>query len=145
MRKPSEAAKQHLRQLGIICFAILTGVVIFWGVVWYLLGSGGFAPLQGLPPFLAALCNLAALLALVISFLLPRLLAPPPSGAPEEDRLARHRRDTILGFALREGGAFIALVGVLLTGQAVGGFAMAGLAIVAMVFAWPRMDQLQGP
>ena len=43
MRNPSEAVEQHLRQMGIICFAIVSGVVIFWGVVWYLLGSGGFA------------------------------------------------------------------------------------------------------
>jgi hypothetical protein len=143
MLNPSDAARQHLKQLGIICFAIITGVVIFWCVVWYLLGTGAFTPPEGLSPFLASFFNLAALLALVVSFLLPRLFSPPPPGAPEEDLLARHKRDTILGFAVREGAAFIALFGVLLTGQAAGGFAMAGLAIVAMAFAWPRMAQLQ--
>ena len=145
MRNPSDAAKQHLKQLGIVCSAIITGVVIFGFVVWYLRGTGGFTPTEGISPFLPSLFNLAALLALVISFLLPHFLPPPPSEAAEEDRLARHRRDTILGFALREGAAFIALVGVLVTGQAAGGFAMAGLAVVAMIFAWPRLNQLQEP
>jgi hypothetical protein len=49
-----------------------------------------------------------------------------------------------VGFALREGAALIALVGVLLTGQQAGGFAMVGLVLVAMFFAWPRVDQIRG-
>jgi len=95
MRNPSEAVEQQLKQLSIICFAIVSGVVIFGGVVWYLLNSGGFTPPEGLPTYLATLFNL------------------------------------------------VALVGVLLTGQQAGGFAMAGLAVVTMAFSWPRGDQLQ--
>jgi hypothetical protein len=143
MRNPSEAVEQHLKQLGIISFAIVSGVVIFGGVVWYLLNSGGFTPPDGLPTYLATLFNLMALVALVKAHFLPRLFSAPPPEAPEESRLAWHKRKTILGFAIREGAAFIALVGVLLTGQQAGGFAMAGLAVVTMVFAWPRGDQLQ--
>lgn len=143
MRNPSEAVEQHLKQLGIICLAIASGVVIFGGVVWYLLNSGGFTPAEGLPGYLATLFNLAALVALLKAHFLPRLFPPPPSGAPEESRLAWHKRNTILGFAIREGAAFIALVGVLMTGQQAGGFTIAGLAIVAMAFAWPRLDQFQ--
>jgi hypothetical protein len=144
MRNPSVAAEQHLRQLGIICFAIVVGVVIFGGVVWYLLGAGLFTPLEGLPSYLGTVFNLTALVILGKAHLLPRL-SPPPSSpeAPEEAWLSWHKRNTIIGFALREGAAFLALVGVLLTGQQAAGFAVAGLAIVAMVFAWPRADQLE--
>jgi len=143
MRNPSEAVEQQLKQLSIICFAIVSGVVIFGGVVWYLLNSGGFTPPEGLPTYLATLFNLVALVALVKAHFLPRFFSAPPSDAPEESLLAWHKRNTILGFAIREGAAFIALVGVLLTGQQAGGFAMAGLAVVTMAFSWPRGDQLQ--
>jgi len=143
MRNVSEAVEQHLKQLAIICFAIVSGVVIFGGVVWYLVNSGGFTPPEGLPSYVATLFNLVALATLLKAHFLPRLFPAPSSGAPEESRLAWHKRNTILGFAIREGAAFIALVGVLMTGQQAGGFTMAGLAIVAMVFAWPRPDQLQ--
>ena len=143
MRNPSEAVEQHLKQLNIFCFAILSGVVIFGGVVWFLLNGGGFTPPDGIPTYFATLFNLVALAALLKAFFLPRLFPPPAPGAPEESRLDWHRKDTLLGFALREGGAFIALVGVLLTGRISGGFAVAGLAILAMAFAWPRVDQLQ--
>lgn len=144
MRNPSEDVQQHLNQLTIICFAILSGVVIFGGVVWYLINGGVFTPPEGLPSYLAILFNLVALVALVKAHFLPRLFPHPGVGASEEERLAWHKRNTIVGFALREGAALIALVGVLLTGQQAGGFAMVGLVLVAMVFAWPKADQIQG-
>ncbi len=145
MRNPSEAVKHHLRRLGVICFAIMAGVVIFGGVVWYLLNSGGFSPPEGLPSYLATVFNLVALVAIVKAFLLPRFFQPPPSApqAPEEAWLAWHKRTTIVGFALREGAGLIALVGVLLTGQQGVGFAMAGLAVLSMILAWPRAEQLE--
>ncbi len=143
MQRPSEAVEQHLKRISIICVGIMAGVVIFGGVVWYLLNSGLFTPPEGLPSYLATLFNLVALVAIVKAHFVPRLFPAPPFDASEESRLGWHNRNTLLGFALREGGAAIALVGVLLTGQQAGGFAMAGLAIVAMVFAWPRLDQIQ--
>lgn len=142
MRYLSEAVKQHLKQLNIICFAIVAGVLIFAGVVWFLVTGGGFTPLEGLPPYLATVLNLVGLVFLGKAYLLPRLSPPPAPGAPEEARIAWHKRNTILGFALREGGAFVPLVGVLLTGRMAGGYAVAGLAILAMVFGWPRADQV---
>jgi hypothetical protein len=144
MRNPSAAVEQHLRKMGLVCSAILSGVVVFSAVVWYLVNRGGFTSPEGLPNYLATLFNLVAFVALLKAHFLPRLFPPPPAGASEEALLTRHGRNTILGFALREGAGFIALVGVLLTGRQAGGFALAGLAIIAMVFAWPRLDQLEG-
>lgn len=142
MHKPSEAAQEHLKQLGIICFAIMSGVVIFAGVVWYLMNASSFSPPEGIPAYLAALFNLVALVAIVKAQLLPRIHRPPHPDAPEESHLAWHKRGTIIAFALREGGAFMALVGVLLTGRQGAGFALAGLAILAMVAGWPRVGQI---
>jgi hypothetical protein len=85
------------------------------------------------------------LVVLVKALLLPRLFSAPSRGAPEADLLAWHKRNTILGFALREGAAFVALVGVLLTGRMAGGFAVAALALLSMAFAWPRKEQLDQP
>ncbi len=139
MRNTSEAMKQHVKQFGIICFAIMSGVIIFSGVVWYLVNQGGFTPSEGLPAYLATVLNLVALVVvLVVHYSSLGLCPPPPEVHRRKPYLAWHRRNTILGFALREGGAFIALVGVLLTGEQVGGFAMAGLALLSMVLAWPR-------
>jgi len=122
---------------------MMTGVALFGGIVWYLVNGGGFTPPEGMPGYLPILFNVVALVAIVKAQFLPRLFSPPPKDASEGSFLAWHQRTTIIGFALREGAGFIALVGVLLTGQQAGGFAMAGLAIVAMAFAWPRAEQLQ--
>jgi hypothetical protein len=61
----------------------------------------------------------------------------------EQSRLAWHTQTTVIAFALREGAAIIVLGGVLLTGQQVGGFAVVGLALMAMILGWPRQSQLQ--
>jgi hypothetical protein len=140
---PSEATKGHLTQLSIICFAILTGVVIFAGVVWYLLKTGSMPPQDmELPSWTGTLLNVAALVALIKAQLLPRLLGRPTRDAPEEAHLAWHKRTVIVGFALREAAALLALVGVMLSGQMVGASVMVGLAVLSMVLAWPREAQL---
>jgi hypothetical protein len=141
----SEEVQGHLRQLTIICLAILSGVIIFSGVVWYLLRTGDLPPGDlDLPSWMGTLFNGVALLVLVKAYLLPRLFRAPGPGAPEDAVLAWHKRNTILGFALREGAAFIALVGALLTGRLTGASAMVGLAVVTMILAWPRAEQLGG-
>lgn len=137
----SDAVHHHLRQLTIICFAILSGVIVFSGVVWYILSNGSPPPEDlDLPPLKGTLFNVVAL---GKASLLPRLMPPPNPGASDEDVLAWHKRNTILGFALREGGAIIALVGAMLTGRLAGTAAVVGLAVLTMVLAWPRQEQLE--
>ena len=65
MRMPTEAVQRHLRQLGIICAAMMMGVALFGGVVWYLVNGGGFTPPEGMPGYLPTLFNVVALLAVV--------------------------------------------------------------------------------
>lgn len=143
MRIQSEAVERHLRQVGIISFAILIGVGTFGGVVWYLVNVSGFTPGQLFPTYLALGANLVALVAILKAQFLHRFFPPPGSQAPEDAVLAWHKRNTIIAFALREFGAFIALLGVLLTGQQAGGFAMAGLAIISMVIGWPKRGDVE--
>ena len=145
MRRQSEAFAQHLRQLSVICFALMTGISLFGGIVWYLLNGGGFTPPDGIPGYLSTLLNVLALLAIVKALFLPRLFPPPPRDASEEGLLAWHQRATIIGFALRDGAAMMALVGVLITGQQPGGFAVAGLAVLSMGLSWPRANQILAP
>ncbi len=142
MQQPSDALAQHLGRLKILCGAILAGVVIFAAVVWFLLRSGTFTPPETIPPYLAMLLNLAGLLLIVSAHFLPRFFSRPHRDAPEEAYLGRHGQVTIISFALREGGAFMALVGALLTGQMLGGVAVAGLAVLTMLLAWPREEQV---
>jgi hypothetical protein len=141
----SEAVKRHLMQLSTICAAIVGGVAIFAGVVWYLLSTSTMPPQDlDFPSWMGTLLNVAALVALLKAQFLPRLFGTPGSGAPEGAWLAWHKKTTIVGFALREAAAFIALVGAMLTGQLVGAVFMVGLAFLAMVLAWPREAQLRG-
>lgn len=142
--QPSEAQKAHLTQLSIICSAILTGVAIFAGVVVYLLRTGSMPPKDmDLPSWMGTLFHVVALVALIKAQLLPHLFGRPSRDAPEEAHLAWHRRTVIVGFALREAAALMALVGLMLTGQVAGATFMVGLAILTMVLAWPRGAHLQ--
>ena len=134
----------HLRQLRVICLAIPSGVVIFAGVVWYLLSSGSFEPpMAGEDTYLGNLLNLIGLSTLVIAHFVPVLMKAPGRGASYDDVMNWHRISTIVSFAVREAAAFMALVGGLLTGRLGWAFAVAGLAIVTMVLAWPRAGQLE--
>jgi len=139
----TEAAQNHLRQMNVVAGAILAGILVFSGVVWFLLGSGGFPPQDlELPSWTGTLANVVALVALGKALLLPRIFRAPGPGGSEEAILAWHRKTVIVGFALREAAAFVALVGAMLTGQLTGAFLMVGLALFTMVLAWPRADQL---
>ncbi len=141
--RPSEAVQAQVRQLSFFCGAIFAGVGIFAAVVWYLLSSGVMPPQDlDLPPWLGTLLNATALVALVKAQFLPRILSKPGAGAGEEMLLAWHKRTTLVGFALREAAAFIALVGAMLTGQMAGAAMVVGLALFAMILAWPTSDRM---
>ena len=143
--QPSQRLRAHRTQLNVFCGAIVGGVVIFAGVVWFLLRTGAMPPQDlELPTWMSPLFNVVALVALLKAQLLPRLFGTPPPGAPEGDWLAWQRRTTMVGFALRDAAALIALVGAVLTGRWVGALFMVGLAILAMVLTWPREAQLPG-
>ena len=141
----SEEVRQHLRVLSVICAAILSGILLSAGVTWYLRSSGTFGgDTSGGAVNLSTILNLAALMVLVVAHFLPRALAATGPGAPFEEILAAHKRSIIIGMALREGAALMAIVGVLLTGEVTPGMTVAGLAVVLILLGWPRKSQLEG-
>jgi hypothetical protein len=140
---PSEGVRNHLKLMNILSFAILSGILIFAGVVWFLLRSGELPPTNiEIPPWVGLLFDAAALVALLTAHFLPWIFGKPERGAPEEAVLAWHRKTVIVGSAFREAAAFIALVGAMLTGGLTGAVTMVGLAVFTMVLAWPRERQL---
>jgi hypothetical protein len=142
MSEPDDV-QQHFKMLSVICGAIASGVVIFAGVVWYLLTSGRMgADGTGVPSNLGSTLSIIALFLLVLAHFLPRTL-PGPREADREAILATHRRNTIVAMALREGAAFLALVEALLTGQMMPGMAVALLAVLTILFGWPRKAQIE--
>jgi len=141
--RQSEAVRAHFNVLSIFCGASFAGVAIFSGVVWYLLSSGSMPPGDlDLPPWSGMLLNVIALVVLMKASFLPRLMGRPTAGPSEQDVLAWHKKTTFVGFALREGAGFLALVGAMLTGQVAVAALMVGLVFVSMILAWPREDQL---
>jgi hypothetical protein len=81
---------------------------------------------------------------LLRSYFPPKHLRAPGRDASDEELIAWHKQTTLVGFSLREGAALFALVGAQLTGKVVGAIAIVGWAIIAMILAWPRAEQLHG-
>ena len=141
----SEPVQAHLRQLTFICLAFLSGILIYSAVVWFLLASGNAPPEDlELSPWAGMLFNGIALVALVKAHFPPKYLRAPGRDASDEELIAWHKQTTLIGFSLREGAALFALVGAQLTGEVVVAIALVGWAIIAMILAWPRAEQLQG-
>jgi hypothetical protein len=141
----SERMTQHLNQLSLIWFAIVGGIILFAAVVGYLMGEAILPPKDAeFPPWTSLLLNGVALVFLVKAQLLPRLFGVPGEGASEEEWITWHKKTSILGYALREAAALIVIVSWMLTGEKIAAIFMVGLALMAMVFAIPRADQLKG-
>jgi hypothetical protein len=56
--------------------------------------------------------------------------------------LESYRLATMLAFILREGAAIVGLMLTLLTNQPMWCYVLAALAVVAMIWGWPRRDDL---
>lgn len=140
---PSSEVQQHLRTLYMICGAILSGVVLFGVVVFVLLRSGAMGSTEQVPDSVGLILNLAGLSVLVVAHFLPRTIPRPAKDASLEAAFAWHKKTVIIATALREGAAFMALVGVLLTGSWPPGIGVAGLAVLTILLGWPREAQIQ--
>ncbi|MFC1660143.1 hypothetical protein ACFL3S_01580 [Gemmatimonadota bacterium] len=136
--------QQHLRTLSILSAAIVSGIVLFGAVVFYLLSSGGLGQGSDVPGSTGLILYLSALSVLVVAHFLPKALETPGRGASLEEVLAWHKKTTLIAMGLREGAAFMALVGIMLTGSWTPGIGVAGLAILTIVLGWPRETQIQG-
>jgi hypothetical protein len=139
----SPERKQHLRTLNIICAAIVSGIVALGVVVYVLLRSGTLGPDPSVSDLTGMVINLMALAVLVVAQFLPRQLPRPGAGASGAEVFAWHKKTIIIATALREGAAFLALVGILLTGSWSPGIGVVVLAVLLILLGWPRETQLQ--
>ena len=139
----SPAVRDHMKQMRIICSAIIGGVTVFAGVVYYLHSTGSFTGGDlDLPDWVGMLLNGVALALLLGAHLVRQIFSPPARPRDEEAALTWHRQTIIVGFAVREAAAFTALVGALLTGEVLGAGTMVALTYISMTMAWPRRAQI---
>jgi len=135
----------RFRQLHILCGAILAGLVLVNAVLIVLLKSGSIVPAP-LPPTIPIILFMIGLALLVAS--------PPVKGAVfkrigaegfggDTDKIfAAYQTSNIIAFALREAGGLIGFILSLLTANVWWSWGLGGAAVIAMIFDWPKREQL---
>jgi F0F1-type ATP synthase membrane subunit c/vacuolar-type H+-ATPase subunit K len=140
---PDEKDREALRTLRLVCVALMAGVVVL-GVVVAALLLGGLEPLApGLEGLLLPVTGGYALLSLVAAPLLESALRRVPAGADRAQAMGRFSTAVIVGMALREGAALLAVVAALLTGDLAWGLGLATVVLLAMALALPTDRKLQ--
>lgn len=135
----------RFRRLQILCFAILMAVVMVNVVLVILLASGNLDPKPLSPNVPIALFAIG--LALLVSSgavkraVYKRADAEGFDGDPGRFFNA-YQTATIIAFALREAGGLIGFILSLLTGNPWWSWGLGGAAVIAMVFDWPKREQL---
>jgi hypothetical protein len=134
---------EALRILRIVCAALMGGVVVL-GVVVAVLSSSGFEPVApGIEGLLLPVTAGYVLLSLVVAPLLESALKKVPAGADRAEATVRFGNAVIVGMALREGAALLAVVVALLTGDLAWGLGLAAVVLLAMMLALPSERKLR--
>jgi F0F1-type ATP synthase membrane subunit c/vacuolar-type H+-ATPase subunit K len=131
---PDEKDREALRTLRLVCVALMAGVVVLGVVVAALLLGGRL---------LLPVTGGYALLSLVAAPLLESALRRVPAGADRAQAMGRFSTAVIVGMALREGAALLAVVAALLTGDLAWGLGLATVVLLAMALALPTDRKLQ--
>jgi hypothetical protein len=133
------------RTTQIIVAALLAGLATFLGVAFILRQGGAFANRgAGGAPILTYVAVAFGAMLLAASWFLPRLiaanmrrgLATRPRQGQEEALLGVYQTTTIVGAALNEGPAFLALIAYMIEGSPVA-LAVAGLLMGALAARFP--------
>lgn len=134
-----------LRRLQILCFAILMGVVMVNVVLVILLAAGDLQP-KAVPSNLPVLLFAIGLALLVSSGAVKRAVFKRADAEGFDGDLGKvfsaYQTATILAFALREAGGLIGFILALLTGNPWWSWGLGGAAVIAMIFDWPKREQL---
>lgn len=132
-----------LRNLRLVCAALMGGVVVLGGVVTVLFSSG-FEPLApGIEGLLLPVAAGYVLLSLVAAPLVESTLRKMPAEAAPAEAMTRFSNAVIVGMALREGAGLLAVVVALLTGDLAWGLGLAAVVLLAMTLALPSERKLQ--
>ena len=138
-----EVLRRHFQLLTILCFAIMSGVVIFGAVAGWLSYSGMLEPTLAEVPYVREGIVLAGILMVLSVPRLGKAMGPGPSDQGVEAVLGKHKTSVIVTFALSEGVAFLVLVLGMLSGEMTLGLGIAALAVLGMAIRWPKRGYLE--
>jgi hypothetical protein len=135
----------RFRRLQIVCFAVLTAVVMVNVVLAILRASGNLDP-KPLPPNVPIILFAIGLTLLVSSgavkaAVFKRADAEGFDGDPGKVFNA-YQTATLIAFALREAGGLIGFILALLTGNLWWSWGLGGAAVIAMIFDRPKREHL---
>ena len=141
---------EALRFLYVVCIGMILSVGVFAIVAWFV-ASGPGEPGQVGPPVPRALAYVGFAVGLALLVAAPiahrKMMARAATTLRADERtdtvLESFRLATLLAFILREGAAIVGLMLTLLTNEPMWSYVLSALAIVAMIWGWPRPDQVQ--
>jgi hypothetical protein len=155
MVAPAESRQTQLdeamRFLNVVCGGLVVSVAALAMVAWFMASGPGALGLVG-PPlpdalvYLGVAVDVGMLLAapIVHRKLLERAAVTVRADEQLDTAVEGFRLATLLAFILREGAAIVGLMLTLLTNQPAWCYALGALAVVAMIWGWPRQEQLAG-
>lgn len=143
--KPGRPKADPLRKLPIVAGAMLASVALANGAALFALAGGAVAqPLQE-PPLAARIALIATAVTLLVlapafeALIRSRAIPPASPRSPEATYVA----GKVAGLALREAGGLVGMVLGLITGQWLWPALFGGLAVITLLMAWPRADELK--
>ena len=142
-------AEEALRFLNVVCTGMVASVVALAAVAWFVAAGPGALGQVG-PPLPQVLVYLGAAVGVALLFAAPvvhrKMLERGTLAVRSAERtdtvLENFRLATLLAFLLREGAAIVGLMLTLLTNEPGWCYALGALAVVAMIWGWPRPEQL---
>ena len=140
---------EALRFLYVVCIGMILSVGVLVVVAWFVASGPGALGQVGPPvPQALAYVGVAVGLALLVAapIVYRKMLARAATTLRADERadtvLESFRLATLLSFILREGAAIVGLMLTLLTNEPMWCYVLAALAIVAMIWGWPRQEQV---
>ena len=140
---------EALRFLNIVSVAMVASVGVFAMVSWFVAsGPGAMGPVGPPLPQAVALIGVAVGVGLLLAApiahrkMVERAAVSLRADERVDTALESYRLATMLAFILREGAAIVGLMLTLLTNQPMWCYVLSALAVVAMIWGWPRRDDL---
>ncbi len=139
---------EAVRFLNVVCIGMVISVGFLAVVAWFVASGPGAAGQVG-PPLPRALVFIGLGVGVGLLFVAPlahRKMLERSGSLRADERtdtaLESYRLATLLAFILREGAAIVGLMLTLLTNEPMWCYVLAALAIVAMIWGWPRQEQV---
>ena len=140
---------EALRFLNVVCVGMVISVGVLAIVAWFVASGQGELGQVG-PPVPAVLAYLGFAVGLALLVAAPivhrKMLARAASSLRADEHtdtvLESFRLATLLAFILREGAAIVGLMLTLLTNEPMWSYVLSALAIVAMIWGWPKPEHV---